>query len=478
MQTQGKRIICLILIALIPFMLFISLGLFSPKQFDETYLGELKDKTDRLYSSGEGKIIIIGGSSVPFGVDTHLLEEMTGKTVINYGLYADIGTKAMLDLSKGAIKKGDIVILAPELDSQTYSLYFGPASMWQAVDSDLSLLFKMGTGNWKDMFGSYYNYLVQKFKYIFQGSKPALSGVYQKSSFDEYGYISYERGYNIMSGGYDTSHIIYFDKNIISSEFADYVNEYISFVRKKGGEVYFSFSPMNNDALDPNATLEQLEDLTAFIDETFDCELISNPNDMIYRGGYFYDSNFHLNSAGAVVHTVQLAKDISSKLGIELSNIPSIPKVPTVPISEEPEVYEYDENEKYFEFELIGSKYRITGVTDLAKNLKEITVPTGYEGKRVAFIGENAFSGCTNLEKIYLPETIDQINDGAFAGCPNLKRIYISDKDPDKITVDNVSVGLTNGMNPSARFVVDKECADLFRNNYFWGPYAGYIITE
>ena len=51
-----------------------------------------------------------------------LMEEMIGMPVVNFGLYATLGTKLMLDLSLGAIKKGDVVVIAPETDPQTYSL--------------------------------------------------------------------------------------------------------------------------------------------------------------------------------------------------------------------------------------------------------------------------------------------------------------------------------------------------------------------
>lgn len=474
-STTVKRIICLILITIIPFVMMVSLGFLSPKVFDETYLGELKDKTDKLYSLKENKIVIIGGSSVPFGVNTTLLEEMLGMKVVNYGLYADIGTKAMLDLSKGAIKEGDIVVLAPELDKQTYSLYFGAKSMWQACDSDMSILFKM-KANYGEMFGSYFDYLVTKFKYIFAGEKPVLNGIYQKSSFDDNGYISYDRPYNIMSGMYDTSHIIYFDKNIISNDFIEYVNEYISYVEKKGGTVYFSFSPMNNDALDPNATLDGLIEFTNYIKESFNCEVISNPNNMIYRSGYFYDSNFHVNSSGAILHTTQLAKDLAEVLDITLQNIPEKPEMPKVPEKpEEEEKYDYDSNEEYFTFELIGEKYRITGTTEKAKDQKEITLPRGYNGKRVAYLGSKAFDGLNNLEIINIPDTIDQINDEAFSGAPKLKIINIEDTDPNNITVDNISLELTKGMASGAKFYVDKDSYYDFENNYFWGPYASFI---
>ena len=40
----------------------------------------------------------------------------------------------MMDLSKMNINQGDIVVLAPELNEQTYSLYFNPVALEEALD--------------------------------------------------------------------------------------------------------------------------------------------------------------------------------------------------------------------------------------------------------------------------------------------------------------------------------------------------------
>lgn len=51
-------------------------------------------------------------------------------------------------------------------------------------------------------------------------------------------------------------------------------------------------------------------------------------------------------------------------------------------------------------------------------------------GKPVIFIGESAFSGCTNLTSINIPDSVTSISDSAFAGCSSLISITI----PDSVT--------------------------------------------
>lgn len=66
MKKSWLNFICILLCILIPVATVVSLGFLLPSQFDMTFLGELSPKVERLYSVDEPKIVIIGGSSVPF----------------------------------------------------------------------------------------------------------------------------------------------------------------------------------------------------------------------------------------------------------------------------------------------------------------------------------------------------------------------------------------------------------------------------
>ena len=110
-------------------------GFGLPAQYDESFLGELGDKCTLLAESESPRIVLVGGSSLAFGVDSTLLEqEFPGYRVVNFGLYAALGTQLMLELSDGQFRAGDIVILSPEQQEQTLSCYFNAESTWQALD--------------------------------------------------------------------------------------------------------------------------------------------------------------------------------------------------------------------------------------------------------------------------------------------------------------------------------------------------------
>ena len=321
MKKHNKALrvfLCIFFAALLP-VLFVAGSLaFLPDAYgDSTFLSELADKYELLRNTEEKKIVLLGGSSVAFGFDSAVMEKATGYKVVNFGLYATLGTKMMLDLSESSLREGDIVVLAPELDPQTMSLYFNATSAWQALEKDYSMLPKLHSDCYDELAGGLFTHLTEKYKVAFGTEPKEQTGVYTHQSFNAYGDISYERPYNTMKREYDPTQTIVLSSSIVSEDFADYVNAYIRKAEKKGAKVLFSYCPMNSSAMDPSTDDASLSAFAAYLDSTFDFEIISDARDSILDSGYFFDTNYHLNDAGVQVHTQRLTNDILKYLGRE-----------------------------------------------------------------------------------------------------------------------------------------------------------------
>ena len=100
---MAAKIIAVILILILPIVLLFGYAFSIPPQYSDTFVGELDDKFERLTSIEEPKVVVVGGSSVAFGLESEILEKYVGMPVVNFGLYAALGTKVMLDLSKAGI---------------------------------------------------------------------------------------------------------------------------------------------------------------------------------------------------------------------------------------------------------------------------------------------------------------------------------------------------------------------------------------
>ncbi len=399
---------------LAPIIITIILVTCLPSVYENTFLGELGVKYDRLTEGDDRKLVIVSGSSAAFGLDSKLLEEQTGLKTVNFGLYANLGTKLMMDLSKANVNEGDIYILAPEMNSQTLSLYFNGETAIQSMDGRLGMLFDVESSDREALLGAMWGHAANKLGYAISGTTPENSGAYKKENFNEYGDNIYSRPYKEIVG---YGNAISFDFGAEYDEFIDYVNEYVEYIREEGGEVYFSFPPMNEDAVYAASTDSQITDFYIDLCSRLDCKVISDIYDYILDGGYFFDSEFHLNDSGVIIRTVQLADDIKRELGDE-----SI----TVPLSDlpEPTGNKPDTDELILIKLKSGKGWAISGLTDEGKALQALYIPEEISGLPVAEIRSGSFEGAS-AKLIELSSSITRVEENPFLGASQLSAVVI-----------------------------------------------------
>ncbi len=485
MKKLILKILIITAVVLFPFALFVTVTECLPDQYGNTYVSALPDKCDRLSGVDGKKIVFVGGSSLPFGIRSDLIErELDGEyEVVNFGLYATLGTKLMMDLSMSEIKNGDIIILSPELNEQTYSLYFNPDSVLEAFDGFSGKYFELSASENLRLFYNYYKFAFNKIRYYSEKSAPDPIGIYRRDSFNEYGDIDVDRSNNIMVNGVDVNMPIYTDERLLNAEFIDYVNDYVEYAVSKGAQVYFNFSPANRLAL-KSSKVKQSQ-FQYDLDRTLKCAVLTDISDCIIDEGYFYDTNFHLNSSGAIYYTNNIIKNLKRVLGdigggdggIDVPDVPSVPDDDPDPIIP-PQTGDKTDFDKYngeanidyadwFEYRLTGNTYRVTGVKDEYKNMVEVIVPTVYNGKSVSTIAENAFYGCTELKRIHIGKSIRSLEGACFNGCVALERIYLYELDGNRISPS--AQELLNGAGRGVKIYIPQGAN--YSSGYTWQNY-------
>ena len=123
-----------------------------------------------------------------------------------------------------------------------------------------------------------------------------------------------------------------------SPKFVDYVNEYASYVRSVGAEIYYGFSPANRLGLEDGTTQETLNAFYDALGGLFEMEIMGHPSDYVMDYEWFYDSNLHMNSSGMYVYTRQLVEDLKTQLMIDTETQIEIPEKPQIPSGGEAEV--------------------------------------------------------------------------------------------------------------------------------------------
>ena len=119
MKKFVARVSLFIGILLLPVVLVVAFAIATPpvsKSLSGSYLFAGKQKDFLLATVESPRIIFIGGSNLAFGTNSQMIKDSLGLNPVNTGLHASLGLKYMLDNTYRYIKKGDIVVVAPEYE--------------------------------------------------------------------------------------------------------------------------------------------------------------------------------------------------------------------------------------------------------------------------------------------------------------------------------------------------------------------------
>lgn len=445
-------------------------GFLLPPQYDSTFLGELKYKCEALEQTKGSRIVFLGGSSVAFGVDSALVEkELPEYSVINFGMYAALGTKVMLDLSIDSFRSGDIVILSPEQEVQTLSNYFNGEAAWQALDGAFPLLARIDHSDLGRLAGHFPSFAARKFDYYIGDHAPNPGGVYSRDAFNQYGDIaSKECTYNIMAYGYDKNTPIRFEAAMLDRDFTNYLNAFADKLKERGVTVWYRFCPMNGAAVEEGSDVDGYYEL---LQSRLNFYVIGDPKKSILEKEWFYDTNFHLNKSGKLVNTLQIIRDIKAMLGDSSATNITLPSKPVIVKSSLIEGKNQDEG--YFIYEVHEGELTVSGLTEEGGRREELIIPASHNGIPVTSVGDTVFQGNTVIQRITVQENIAAIADHAFEGCSALKSVKLESSSPEKCIVGQQLLAGTEAV-----IVVKEEVISNYKLNYFWSTYADRIVSE
>ncbi len=456
-------------------LLFLMLLIFLPVQYENTFLGELKYKTDLLEETAGKRIIVIGGSGVAFGQDSRLMEEqLPDYSVVNFGMYAALGSTVMLELAKDALREGDIVIFSPEQNEQTLSMYFGSEAMWQAADGRFSLLHKLSYSELSQMVGTLPYFTAEKFRFFSQKLTIEPKGLYRKAAFNVYGDIqSAGREQNIMTQGFDSNMPVSYDSNQISEEFVSFLNDFSAYCEQHKAFFYYRFCPVNQAAVTDDGSITAYAET---LGKMFDFKIMGDPQSSIMEAGWFYDTNFHLNASGMLINTAALVDDIKNELGdtaptaIALPEMPAMLQTDTVLITEGKS---RDEDCFIYESAKDNKSFIITGLSSAGTQEEELQVPVLHNELPVTGFTKDTFSNQQTIEDIYIQSNITTIPDEAFLGCTALAGLHLEQESPESCTV---AEGLLTGT--ECKIYVPNEQLGNYMTNYFWSIFSDRILAE
>lgn len=289
---------------LIVFIFVIALCFNMMPQYSEGYNASILDKIARLKELDEPKIVLLGNSNLPFGMDSSMIEKEFGMPVVNMGLHGGCGNAFHEELGKINVHEGDIYILCHTdyVDEGIVS----PVVMWTVIENHFELWKLLRLRDIPVMIKAYPAYLKYCIDYWEnENSSQGRDGIYARSSVNKYGDIAVER--HELTYKFESTNR-YCPK--IDDATAKRINELNRYLEERGATLVVAGSPIAKG--DFTADEEEFVQFQNQLQEKLDCEVISDFRDYMIDVSLFFDAPWHLNTEGAELRTEQLISDLKA----------------------------------------------------------------------------------------------------------------------------------------------------------------------
>lgn len=278
------------------------------------YNARFADNLDIIIEAQNSKkLIFFSGCSLAYGLCSPLVaEQFKEYTVVNAGLNGEFNALFQLQCMLPYITEGDVLVHAPE--------QMNPYQFLASLRVD-GRVFAMAEGNYDLLANADFSYCDRFFAawemYCnLRADQP--EGDYSQSTgmFNYYGDYAEERPYD--EAAESSRDVTYsqgwgFDMSLLTPQnIAALASVYDEFTAR-GAKVYFSWAPVNEQSdgnEDIYAAARQFEEELGRLLAPYGYKIISRATDYIWKGRYFYDTDYHLNDLGAVLRTEQLIKDL------------------------------------------------------------------------------------------------------------------------------------------------------------------------
>jgi hypothetical protein len=293
MKKLFSKLLILLLLVISPPIIIILLPL-PPNSYSLAII----DKHKLLENAVAPHIVLAGGSSLAFGVDSDLIQNALDIPVINTGVTAGFGLGRMLDDLGPFLNSGDILVVAPE--------YQHFESIWNGTGGAYNLIFDIRQ----------YRLLAHPLFYGFPQGIPSYIQIkildmiprpfnplaYTRDGFNEYG--DYIKHLNVENQPFYSSKPI---KTLNRRYLAQFFRLAETF-KERGVTVLLSYPGFEEPVFSASAAF--IRELDTALRAHMALTVISKPENYAFPRAYFYDTSYHLNAKGRELRTVRLIRDL------------------------------------------------------------------------------------------------------------------------------------------------------------------------
>lgn len=296
---------CSFFLLLVLALLALALFLIPNTKIPDNSLFASHDKHQRLSTLDSPKVVLVGGSNLPFGIKSQMIEAAVGKPVVDMGLHAGLGLNFILSEVEKDIHQGDIVIVSPEYH------HFLSRSMFNGEDVLAALLFDVNRdclqyvkpGQWLALSPNLCLYSSKKIINISSKAVDDFEELFTRDSFNSYGdeVAHYGLASTVHSGKEPALEGPVYRKAVRRlARFRDYVEA------KGAGFILVACPyPEEQFAMD-GQVIEEIVEAVEAAGMVFQVR----PEACVFPDSLMFNSFFHLTGEGAEMRTEELIQHI------------------------------------------------------------------------------------------------------------------------------------------------------------------------
>jgi hypothetical protein len=331
------RLSCFGLIQAAIAALVLCLGAFDESPATDHYMAALFDKHELLEDQSRPRIIVIGGSSVAFGLASPELAKRFDRPVVNLGLHASLGLEPLLRMTEKHVREGDEIVVSPEYfllvgttqfrgtdeaREELVKVWPGAAEYWCADTAPQPLWMRAKQFGDEQGLAAFHDALIRAGQRLKQAAKhgrasrrtahqAANQRVYRRSGFNQYG---------DMTAHYGQPSAVPAEKRTRSGagalpdspEIIERLNAFADHCQRRGARVYFAYSPLPKENFDQRR--KPLARLHAHLTNHLRFPVLYEPQATAFAWDRFFDTAAHLTEGGARERTAVLAYYLAEHL--------------------------------------------------------------------------------------------------------------------------------------------------------------------
>lgn len=305
------KVLFLVIIVVLIVELTIRFSPFLEKDLETDFAAAIIDKQEILRSTKSPKVVVIGGSSVAYGIDTELMSDSLGIPVINMSFQYFLGSDFLFKQLLASLNTGDKVIASFEYivtkegnkkEQLRAASYYPEAFSWITFDS------------FPQYISSWLRFRIELFRKIilrlydrtpFNPSVSDKESTFFRGAINDHGDLVSHLNNDLVS--YEMCNTT---KDSAFYPVIENVSYYTNSLKEKGVEVFYTFPPYDEASFTSDKPL--VDSVLVQFKKYPNIRLLDSPYNTIYPYDHFQDMCYHLNALGRKKRTLQLIQDFKN----------------------------------------------------------------------------------------------------------------------------------------------------------------------